>query len=96
MREAMKRYFLFGGEIHYPRGGWRDFVGSYDSMEEAMARARSTDERGVGLSHCNFWWHIIDSTTWEEVDHKDRGFGGIWGEPSRIGISRQPNGGEAE
>jgi len=33
----MKPYLVFAGEQYYPRGGWGDFVGSADTMDEALA-----------------------------------------------------------
>lgn len=32
----MKRFLLFAGDIYYPVGGWNDFVGAFDSAEEAV------------------------------------------------------------
>ena len=31
----MKRYLLFAYDEYYPSGGWYDFRGSFDSIEEA-------------------------------------------------------------
>lgn len=31
----MKRYLLFQYPDYYPGGGWQDFTGSFDSVEEA-------------------------------------------------------------
>ncbi len=31
----MKRYLVFCYEQYYPGGGWCDFQGSYDTLEEA-------------------------------------------------------------
>lgn len=33
----MKRYLLFGGADYYPGGGMNDFMGDYDTIEEAQA-----------------------------------------------------------
>ena len=32
----MKRYLLFAGDGIYANGGWNEFVGDYDSFEEAV------------------------------------------------------------
>jgi hypothetical protein len=32
----MKRYMLFWGDNYYPNGGMDDFIGDYDTMDEAM------------------------------------------------------------
>ena len=46
----MKPYLLFAGLAFYPRGGWGDYIGSADSIEEALALLPSS---GVD------WHHII-------------------------------------
>lgn len=55
----MKRYLVFTGGVYYPLGGWDDFQGDYDTLEEAKARVK---ER-----HRNDWAQIIDTTTKQEV-----------------------------
>lgn len=32
----MKRYLLFKGVDYYPSGGWEDFKGDYDSVDEII------------------------------------------------------------
>lgn len=34
-----KQYLVFGFDSYYPRGGWNDFVASFDSLTEAMSDA---------------------------------------------------------
>ena len=29
-----KRFLVFAGENYYPLGGWKDLVGSFDTLEE--------------------------------------------------------------
>lgn len=48
----LKRYLLFAGLSYYPKGGWGDFAGSFDTLTEALAIRRGAD-----------WWHVIDSQT---------------------------------
>ncbi len=33
----MKRFAAFSFGQYYPDGGWNDFVGTYDTLEEAQA-----------------------------------------------------------
>ena len=33
----MKRFMLFGHDSYYPSGGWNDFEGDFDTIEEAQA-----------------------------------------------------------
>ena len=51
---SLKRFLLFAGDTYYPCGGWHDFIGSYDSYEEAAAN---------GDIDRNDWWHVIDHKT---------------------------------
>lgn len=54
----MKRYLLFAGESYYPVGGWKDFVDSYDTIEEAVSYGRAAGD----------WWHVVDSATGKIVE----------------------------
>ena len=36
-----KRYWLFGSEDHYPRGGFRDFIMSGDNVQECKSHIAS-------------------------------------------------------
>ena len=58
----MKRFLLFAGEDYYPWGGWRDFVGSFDTAEEAMA-VINQPVHGETVE----WGHIVDSEQWAAV-----------------------------
>jgi hypothetical protein len=59
----MNRYLLFTGYNCYPNGGWEDFQGDYDTIEEAEARV----ERDKLSYQKHEWMQIIDSHTKEEV-----------------------------
>lgn len=48
----MKRYMLFGGSEYYPLGGFNDFLGAFNSKEDALSEAIRQD--------CD-WYHVIDS-----------------------------------
>ncbi len=52
----MKRYFVFGGLRYYPTGGWRDLVGTTDSLEDATAQAKKyVADNNPG------WAHVLDT-----------------------------------
>jgi hypothetical protein len=51
----MKRYLLFCGHNYYPHGGWDDFIGSYDTLEEALEDITAE------------WYHVIDGTNGQRV-----------------------------
>lgn len=55
----MKRYWLFGGETHYAAGGMHDLLGTFDSIRQAVDRARTLEcfRRHPELE----WWHVYDS-----------------------------------
>jgi hypothetical protein len=37
----MNRYLLFAGSRYYPSGGFRDFIGSFDTIEDAESHGSS-------------------------------------------------------
>ena len=59
----MKRFLLFAGEEYYPSGGWYDFRGAFDTVEEAKLAV-------FKLRGCEngYWSQIIDTETMKEVD----------------------------
>ena len=63
----MKRYLLFGGEDYYPGGGWRDFLGDFDSEADAEyeARRRRTLKWTEGRIE---WAQVVDVETGEVDD----------------------------
>lgn len=42
----IKRFMVFGGLQYYPRGGWDDFLDSFDNVEEAKAFAENACKVG--------------------------------------------------
>lgn len=48
----MKRYLLFKGAEFYPSGGWDDFEGDYETIQEAKDNTQDCD-----------WWQIVDTQT---------------------------------
>ena len=53
----MKRYLGFSGECYYPAGGWDDFKGAFDTLEEAVTGALAFGE-GYEL-----WRQVVDTET---------------------------------
>jgi hypothetical protein len=47
----MKKYLLFCFYINYPGGGWNDYVGQYETIEEAMKNIQAE------------FYHIVDIET---------------------------------
>lgn len=55
-------YLIFAGDNYYPRGGFGDFIGRADTLEDAMAAA------GAGGEYGQYdWWQIVDSRTMQIV-----------------------------
>jgi hypothetical protein len=62
---------LFAGRQYYPSGGWDDFEGSYDSVDEAKTTLIAT-RPGDGRKYSRIdWWHVVDSETGERVAGAD-------------------------
>lgn len=57
----MKRFLIFAGENYYPRGGWRDYAGQADTLEEALLKV--SHRRNVWD-----WFHIFDTEANEIVE----------------------------
>lgn len=57
-----KRYLLFYGDAYYPAGGWGDFRGAFDTIEEAHAAYM----KAPGWKPD--WWHVVDLETLKEID----------------------------
>ena len=54
----MKRYLLFSGDNYYPGGGWNDFKGAFNTVEEAVQHG---DKLGYD------WYQVVHLTTLEIV-----------------------------
>lgn len=57
----LKRFLLFCGADYYPSGGWGDFVGDFETMEEALERKNVINEE---------WFQIVDIETAEVVTYR--------------------------
>lgn len=60
LQEVTKRYWLFAGDHYYPGGGFCDFVGAYEHLDEAIDTA-SLIKRDYGYNRPKYdWAHIFD------------------------------------
>lgn len=60
----MKRYLLFGGNKHYPSGGWKDLVKDFDTLDDAIReRDRRLHEVVAYRDDSLDWAHIVDLET---------------------------------
>jgi hypothetical protein len=59
----MNRFLLFAGDFYYPKGGWHDLQGNFETAETAEQAVKALNPS---------WWHIVDSEEGEIVkDHRD-------------------------
>jgi hypothetical protein len=77
----MKAYALFAGDNYYPAGGSNDFVGYFETHQEAIDRADQ-----LGTEWCEYrdsdhlrcpkhsadWWHVAETETMGIVATKGR------------------------
>ncbi len=57
----MKRFLIFRYEWYYPSGGWNDFYGDAETLEEAKTFVDAY------LKHDNGGAHVVDTQTWKKV-----------------------------
>lgn len=68
----MKRYLAFYGSIYYPRGGMDDFIGDFDTEEEAITsielkhNSKNPQDEFWNYNFANIW----DSETRTEIYSK--------------------------
>ena len=56
--ENMKQFLLFMGDQYYPSKAWNDFVGDFDTLEDAL---KETEESSKD------WYQIVDIETGQIV-----------------------------
>lgn len=61
----MKRYFGFAGSFYYPNGGMRDFIGFYDTIEDATKGIK--DYLNENWVSSDYWAHVWDSETKQTI-----------------------------
>ena len=59
----MKQYFAFYGNTYYPNGGMEDFVGDYDTKDEAIEAIKESHLKNrLDDEYWEYaWGHIWDS-----------------------------------
>ena len=60
--QIAKRYFLFQGISYSQQGGWNDFSGTFNTVDEAL------QHRLPKSSSPPRWWQIVDQETLSIVD----------------------------
>ena len=57
-----RQYWVFAGDNYYPGGGAYDFIGSFDSFDEAKVASK----KSYKIGECR-WVHIFDAETNEII-----------------------------
>lgn len=60
----MKKYLAFYGKVYYPSGGMDDFIGDYDTLEEAI-EAINTKHKNEGTRET---WEYAWANVWSVED----------------------------
>ena len=58
--KIMKKYMLFEGLHYYPSGGFGDFKGTFDTIEEAISFIAPNE-------HDIYWSHIVETESGQKV-----------------------------
>lgn len=67
----MKKYLLFADENYYPKGGMRDFKGSFDTIEDAEIMFNDNESGMCGWG----WYQIVERETLEVVKEDGSPYG---------------------
>lgn len=57
----MKQYLAFYGAVYYPSGGMDDFIGDFDTKEEAIKFIRATNMKEDGGDFELNWANVYDT-----------------------------------
>ena len=59
----MKRVLVFAGNSYYADGGWEEFLGDFDTTEEATAfiEAKLPELEHEARGNGPVWWQIVDT-----------------------------------
>lgn len=66
----MKPFLLMAGESYYPESGTGDWIGCFETMEEALAMVQKPPDDGFGhrkyeINKVGYdWYHIVDLRHW--------------------------------
>jgi len=61
--KEMLQFALFCCENYYPEGGWKDFQGTFATLEEATAAGRAYQNESFGSDTVVLlgrWYHVVD------------------------------------
>jgi len=61
----MKNYLSFYGDVYYPRGGMDDFIGDYDTKEEAI---KAIEEAHLKKHPYDKKWEWAWGNVWSSQD----------------------------
>lgn len=68
----LNRYLVFAGAVFYAKGGWSDFIGDTETIEEAVVLTEKKDSWGDAEYE---WAQIVDTRTGLVVKERAGGYG---------------------
>ena len=86
-KEKMKRYWLFEQEQYYPSGGMLDFVGDFDTVEEAEDARTVKFNRYIVLEVKDMY---LRNTGYHILDTQERKIVGGWDQYAKKIIEETP------
>lgn len=63
-------YFAFASGYFYPEGGWKDFIGAYDSPEACIRAMKKWAWENNRLKYGDWQGHFVNMTTLEVTDYE--------------------------
>lgn len=63
----MKEYLAFYGAVYYPSGGMNDFIGDYETLEEAIQSINKKHREESYLDSWDYAWASVWSTKDEGI-----------------------------
>lgn len=66
----MKKYLLLAGDNYYPQSGTEDWIGIFETKEEAENRYKEFVKEQ--FSQNDLWYEIVDLEEWIKLNDKQR------------------------
>jgi len=74
----MKRFLAFRNSVYYAAGGMNDFLGDFDTLEEAQKAVRGGNDKWE-----NDWWNEKEDNDWGHIyDSLERTLIGVDNHPT--------------
>lgn len=68
----MKHYLVFAFDTYYPSGGWHDFIGSTNSLDEARTMEENFADEALRCEGARSdWRQIVDTSSMQVVEETE-------------------------